>query len=107
SAWILWGHKAFLFFASLKLAVVIVLSLATIAAVGTFVEAKYNDAVMAKVVVYQSFWMYLIMGLLVINLVCSAVDRIPWKKRHIPFLLAHIGIIILIVGSYVTQRIGL
>lgn len=94
------------FFASIKLAVVVILAMAAVSAVGTFMESQY-DALTAKKLVYESWYMVGTMALLVINLVFSAVDRLPWKKKHIPFLLAHLGIIVLIIGSYITQKQGI
>ncbi len=92
--------------ASLKLAVFIILAIATLTAVGTFVEAKY-DAYAAKKLVYDTWYMYTIMGMLVVNLVAVMVDRLPWKKRHASFVLAHIGIIILLFGGLLTMKYGL
>ncbi|QDK45198.1 cytochrome c biogenesis protein [Bdellovibrio sp. ZAP7] len=92
--------------ASLKLAVFIILSIATLTAVGTFVEAKY-DAYAAKKLVYDTWYMYTIMGMLVLNLVAVMVDRLPWKRRHASFVLAHIGIIILLFGGLLTMKYGL
>lgn len=99
-------RKIYSFLISLKLAVVVILSLATISAIGTIVESKY-DALTAQKLVYTSIYMYVAMGLLIVNLVFVMVDRLPWKRRHIGFVLAHIGIIVLILGSYVTQQSGL
>lgn len=92
--------------ASLKLAVFIIISLAVITAIGTFVEAKF-DAYAAKKLVYDTWYMYTIMGLLIINLTAVMLDRWPWKKRHASFVLAHIGIIILLAGAYITANYGL
>ncbi len=91
---------------SLKLAVVIVLLLGIISAWGTIVESRYNTMT-AKKLVYESPWMIGTLALLVFNLIFSALERVPWKKRHLPFLLAHIGIIVLILGSWMTQRFGI
>ncbi len=92
--------------ASLRMAVFIIISIAVITAVGTIVEARY-DAYAARKLVYDTWFMYLVMGLLVINLVSVMVDRWPWKKRHASFVLAHIGIIVLLAGSWLTMRYGL
>lgn len=92
--------------ASLKLAVFIILAIATLTAVGTIIEAKY-DAYAAKKMVYDTWMMYTVMGLLVINLIAVMVDRLPWKRRHIAFVLAHIGIIILLLGAVITTKFGL
>jgi hypothetical protein len=91
--------------ASLKLAVVVILSIVVITAVGTIVEAKYNAAV-ASTWVYRSFWMYLIMMLLSVNLMAVMFDRWPWKLKHIGFISAHIGILILLSGALITQKYG-
>lgn len=91
--------------ASLKLAVVILAILAVLIAAGTLVEARY-DAWTAKNLVYASVWMYATMGLLVTSLVAVMLDRWPWKPRHASFIFAHIGIIIILYGSLLTQLFG-
>lgn len=93
------------FFASLKVAVLLLAFLGALISVGTFVEARY-DAWTAKNLVYASVWMYLNLGLLVLSLVAVIVDRWPWKPRHASFILAHIGIIFIIYGSLLTQLFG-
>lgn len=92
--------------ASLKLAVIVILALATVIATGTIVESKY-DAFAAAEKVYHTPWMYGTLGLLIINLVSVMVDRWPWKKRHTPFIMAHIGIILLLLGALITTKYGL
>lgn len=94
------------FLASLKLAVVVILAIAAVVAVGTIVEAKY-DATAAKKLVYDTIWMDLVMGILAINLTAVMVDRWPWKARHTAFVLAHIGILVLMAGSIITKKFGL
>jgi len=93
--------------ASLRLAVFVILALAVVSAVGTIMEARYNDSEVATKLVYQSPWMYAVMGLLVINLVAVMVDRWPWKRHHTGFVLAHVGIITLLLGAWITQRFGI
>lgn len=92
-------------FISLKLAVFILSVLAVLTAVGTFVESNYNQE-MANKLVYHSWWMIAVMLLLSVNLSTVLVDRWPWKKRHLPFVLAHIGILTLIAGSLLTKFFG-
>jgi hypothetical protein len=92
--------------ASLKLAVVVVLSLCVLIATGTIIEARYDAAIAAKLV-YKTWWMYGTLAVLVVSLVAVMVDRWPWKKKHAPFILAHIGIIILLFGAFLTTKFGL
>jgi hypothetical protein len=88
------------------MAVLILLALGIITAWGTIVEARF-DATTAQKLVYHSSWMYGIMGLLCVNLTAVMVDRWPWQQKHTGFILAHIGIIILIFGSVVTRYFGI
>lgn len=94
------------FFASLRLAVFVILSLAAVSSVGTIMEARY-DAEVAQKLVYQSVYMYAVMILLIINLIAVMIDRWPWKQQHTGFVMAHIGIITLLFGSYLTQEYGI
>jgi hypothetical protein len=93
--------------ASLKFAVVIILAIGTMIATGTIIEAKYNDAKIAQELVYHSPIAYFIFSLFAINLIAVIVDRYPWKKHHVGFISAHIGLLILLVGSLVTQYYGI
>ncbi|RYZ69389.1 MAG: cytochrome c biogenesis protein, partial [Proteobacteria bacterium] len=99
--------KVLKFLASLKLAVVIILALAALTAVGTIVEAKFNDATVARKLVYDTVWMYTVMGALATSLIAVMVDRWPWKARHSSFVFAHIGIIFLLIGSVMTMKYGI
>lgn len=99
-------RKIYMFSGSLTLAVFIICGLAVISGWGTITEAKYNTETAQKLV-YHSWWMIGLMIALVINLVTSALHRWPWKKRHIGFVVAHAGIIVLLGGSYVTKKYGI
>lgn len=96
----------FRFFSSLKLAVVVILGIALSLAIGTVLESVY-DTRTAQYWLYRSPWLYSLLILLGVNIFCVALSRLPWKKKHIPFLLAHCGILILLAGSWITQRAGL
>lgn len=91
---------------SLKLAVVVIISIAFITAIGTFVESKY-DAITAKKIVYDSIFMTAIMLVLATNLIAVMIDRWPWKTRHAPFLCAHVGILMIMIGQSVTSQFGI
>jgi hypothetical protein len=100
-----WIEIIFDFMASLKLAVITILSLGIISAVGTIFESKY-DRVYAQKLVYHSIWMWMVLALLAVNITAVMFDRWPWKKHHISFIFAHIGILFLLAGSVVTYVSG-
>lgn len=99
-------RKALRFLASIKLAVIVIAGLAIVSAVGTIYESRY-DAEVAKNLVYQSPYMYAVLGLLIVNLIAVIVSRYPWKKHHMSFILAHVGIILTLFGAWLTQRFGI
>ncbi len=99
-------NPVFKFFASLKLAVVLlaVLILASIA--GTIWESTF-DAKVARAYVYGAPWFNLWLLFLVANLTVSALSRWPWKKHHVAFLITHLGIITLLFGSLIGRLWGI
>lgn len=93
-------------FASIEIAVVVILLLGGLTAWGTFVEAAHNSAIAAGKIVYHSIWMYSTLGLLCVSLIAVMIDRWPWQQKHTGFVLAHIGIIVLLLGSLMTKYWG-
>jgi len=98
-------RKIIKFLASLRLAVLIMAILAVLIAAGTLVEAQFN-AWTAKNLVYDSVWMNATLGMLVVSLIAVMLDRWPWKSHHAAFIFAHVGIIIILYGSFLTQLYG-
>lgn len=90
---------------SLKFAVIVMLVLTGAMIAATFIESLY-DFPTALYYVYRTWWFYATLGALGTLILCVALSRLPWKKRHIPFLLAHAGILILLYGSWLTDRFG-
>jgi hypothetical protein len=96
----------FEFLSSLKLAVIVVLGLAAAMTVATFIESLY-DIPTGRYWVYETLWFYGLLALLGVNIFCVAMSRYPWKAKHGPFLMAHVGILLLLGGSWVTYQFGL
>ncbi len=91
---------------SLRLAVCVIVFLALSLTVATLIESKI-DTPTARYLVYQSPWFFVVLAMLGVNILAVALSRWPWKKKHIPFLLAHAGIISILVGSWLTYVNGL
>lgn len=98
-------NSIFRFLSSLKLAVILLVSLAIILAVATFYESLY-DTKTAQHLVYKSPLFALFLATLGVNLSCSALIRFPWKKSQTGFVITHLGIIIILLGSLVTMYKG-
>jgi hypothetical protein len=99
-------NPLFEFFASLKLAVVLLAVLIVAAIVGTIYESSF-DAKVARAYIYGAPWFNFWLVLLGTNLTVSALSRWPWKKHHTAFLITHLGIITLLVGSLIGRIFGI
>src|SRR5438067_5760182 len=98
-------NPLFEFFASLKLAVVLLAVLIIAAIAGTIYESSF-DAKVARAYVYGAPWFSVWLVLLGANLACSALSRWPWRKHHLAFLITHLGIITLLIGSLIGRIWG-
>jgi uncharacterized membrane protein YfcA len=98
-------NRVFRFFASLKLAVVLLAVLIIGAIAGTLYESTF-DAKVARAYVYGAPWFNIWLLLLASNLIVSALSRWPWKKHHVAFLITHLGIITLLTGSLIGRTWG-
>ncbi|MGI9113691.1 MAG: hypothetical protein ACR2FX_01425 [Chthoniobacterales bacterium] len=96
----------FQFFASLKLAVVLLSVLIIASITGTIYESSF-DAKVARTYIYGAPWFNLWLVLLGANLAVSALSRWPWRKHHVAFLITHLGIITLLTGSLIGRIWGI
>src|SRR2546423_1724215 len=99
-------NPIFEFFASLKLAVVLLAVLIIAAIAGTLYESSF-DAKVARAYIYGAPWFNIWLVLLGANLTCSALSRWPWRKHHLAFLITHLGIITLLIGSLIGRIWGI
>jgi hypothetical protein len=102
-----WQRNAFFrFFASLKLAVILLAVLIVGAIAGTIYESSF-DAKVARAYIYGAPWFNIWLILLATNLAVSALSRWPWRKHHVAFLVTHLGIITLLAGSLIGRIWGI
>ena len=99
-------NPIFEFFASLKLAVVLLAVLIVAAIAGTIYESSF-DAKVARAYIYGAPWFNAWLVLLAVNLITSALSRWPWRKYHLAFLITHLGIITLLTGSLIGRIFGI
>ncbi|MBP9865838.1 MAG: cytochrome c biogenesis protein ResB [Candidatus Omnitrophica bacterium] len=95
--------RIFSFLASLRLAIFLLVSMIGVFSAGTILESLHG-ANTAKILVYDALWLEFLLLLLAINLTASAFSRWPWQVKHVGFVLTHLGIIFVLVGSYMTKN---
>ncbi|NJK91220.1 MAG: hypothetical protein HC904_04920 [Blastochloris sp.] len=96
-----WVHRL----GSLKSAVILILSIALACGVATIYESKFNTAV-AQYYIYNNPLFALWLFFLCLNLICSAMTRWPWQRKHLGFVVTHGGIIILLIGAVLGRSLG-
>jgi len=92
-------------FASLKLAVMLLVGLAAVLAAATFLESAKGSEY-AQWHVYKNPWFMALVGMLALNILAAAIVRFPWRWGHFGFLLAHAGVLVLLVGALLTYVAG-
>ncbi len=92
--------------ASLRLAVVVMVTLGATCAYATFYEMEHGTPAVQREI-YQTPGFSLLLGLLGINIFAVMMKRYPWKEHHVGFVMAHIGILILLAGSLISLHRGL
>ncbi len=99
-------HRLFKFLSSLNLALWLLGVLIVASVAGTLYESSFSAEV-AKTYVYGAWWFQVWLALLAINLASVAFSRMPWKRRHLAFLLTHFGIITILIGAMVGKWFGI
>ncbi|MBI3996249.1 MAG: cytochrome c biogenesis protein ResB [Candidatus Omnitrophica bacterium] len=90
---------------SLTLAVPLLIAIAAVLAWGTLYEMRFGTAAVQRFI-YHGWWFQALLAFLAVNLAIAAASRYPWKRHQLPFLLAHLGIILILVGGIIGGRFG-
>jgi hypothetical protein len=90
---------------SLNLAVTLLITIAGAIAFATVMESRFDTAV-ARYYIYDSAWFGLWLLALGLNLLCAALSRWPWQRKHVGFVVTHAGIILMLIGSVVGRTRG-
>ncbi|MBF0365386.1 MAG: cytochrome c biogenesis protein ResB [Oligoflexia bacterium] len=72
---------------------------------GTFVESIYGTTFALRAV-YYSWWFFFIEAVLLLSLIFSAINRLPYKQRLLGFYIVHTSLVALIISSGITYYFG-
>jgi hypothetical protein len=90
---------------SLNLAVILLITIAGAIAFATVMESKFDSDV-ARYYIYNAAWFNVWLLALALNLLCAALTRWPWQKKHLGFVVTHAGIILMLTGAVVGRTQG-
>ena len=90
---------------SLKLGIVLICLFAIVLIVATFFESSYGTRAV-QYSIYKTAWFGLLLILIAINVTFAALKKYPWKKHQVGFVITHLGILVMIVGSFISFWFG-
>lgn len=90
---------------SLNFALFLIGGLAVILMVSTLLESRLGTPT-AQRFFYEAGWFDVFLSLVGLNVVCSTLSRLPFRKKHTGFVVTHIGLLCLLVGSLISRLFG-
>lgn len=98
--------KFYHFLGSIKFAIILIASTALFVIAGTFLEAHTQSHLFSASLTYQNpIFLALIWGFF-LNILISALRRWPFRAKHIPFLITHLGLLMLLGGVMIKSKYG-
>ncbi|MBZ0255091.1 cytochrome c biogenesis protein ResB, partial [bacterium] len=100
------GKELYSFFASIKLAVILLLVFVVLLSYATVYESMHGTPA-AQMAIYSTVWFDFLLFLLGVNVLCSAMIRFPWRQRQTGFVVTHVGILVILLGALITRKFGM
>lgn len=98
--------RLYQFLGSVSFAIVLIAITACCVILGTFIEAATQSHLHAALFTYGSPWFLLLLAGFFLNILISALRRWPFRKRHLPFLITHLGLLMILAGVMVKATLG-
>lgn len=99
--------KLFHFLGGIYLAIALIALAAFAVIAGTFIESATDSHLLAAYWTYQHPFFQILLALFFVNILFSALRRWPFQKKHLPFLITHLGLLMIISGTMIKNRFGL
>lgn len=95
------------FLASISFAIILIVLTTLFVVVGTFLESKTNSHLYAETFTYKNpLFLLLLIGFFV-NILFSALRRWPFRFTHIPFLMTHLALLMILAGIIIKNSFGI
>ncbi|KIC76505.1 hypothetical protein DB41_FX00140 [Neochlamydia sp. TUME1] len=99
--------KFYHFLGSIQLAIMLMALAILVAAIGTILEAQSQSHLSSAYLTYHNPLFRSLAGGFFINIFVSALRRWPFRVRHIPFLITHCGLLMLLSGLIINNYYGI
>ncbi len=95
------------FIGSVYFALILIASVAIVAVTGTFLESYSSSHLFAARLTYGSPFFGALLWLFFLNILVATLLRWPFRKSHIPFIITHLGLLMLLGGQLVKHYSGI
>ena len=99
-------HRLYHFFGGVRLAIFLIGAAAICVIIGTFIESSTQSHRYASAWIYSHPLFTCLLCLFFVNILFAALRRWPFKWRHIPFLITHLGLLMLLGGAIIKNYAG-
>ncbi|MBD3165308.1 hypothetical protein GF324_01800 [bacterium] len=96
-------QRAWEFITSVKLTIVLLSGIGLMIVAGTYVESTQGNQA-AVAIIYRSIFMDAMVALLGINQITCTIKRYPYNPHQAGWLLTHVGVLVILVGSIYGRR---
>lgn len=101
-----WAQTTFEILASTRLGIAVMAVLGVVCAAATVYESLHGTPA-AQRAVYQTAWFTALLSLFGVCAACSMLKRWPFQWVQAGFVMAHVGIVLILAGSLLSLHIGL
>ncbi|MBI3893933.1 MAG: hypothetical protein HY303_20635, partial [Candidatus Wallbacteria bacterium] len=99
-------RRLFAFVCSIRFTIFLLVALAVILAVATFIEsAEGTGAVQMKV--YRAVWFNVFLGGFTLNMLGGTYKRLRWLWIYLGFGVTHLGVLTILFGAGLTRNFGI
>lgn len=99
--------KIYHFLGSIQFALTLIGTVAIFSIAGTIIESKTESHLYASAFTFGHPLFAFILWCFFINILISALRRWPFKIRHIPFLITHFGLLMILAGVLIKNYYGI
>lgn len=94
------------FLGSFRFALILIALSAIGVIIGTILESRAESHGIAVEWIYGNPLFHILLGGYFINILLSTLSRRPFKIHHIPFIITHIGLLMIILGVFIKSIFG-
>ena len=94
------------FLGSVYFALILITTVAIFVVAGTFVESATQSHRYAALFTYESIFFVALLWGFFINILFAATRRWPFRLNHVPFLITHLGLLMILGGALTKHYFG-